>query len=95
MYLSDDPEEQKRTFLKKGLSREADRIARQKGLPVEKWCFPLGFVKWKPSVSRSRYLLHLAGNLNTVCIGWFLLLAADEVGSTTILRHQANVGNIE
>jgi hypothetical protein len=45
MYLSDDPEEQKRIFLKKGLSKEADRIATQKGLAVKKWCFPLGFVK--------------------------------------------------
>ena len=51
MHLSDDPEEQKRIFLKKGLSKEADRIAIQKGLPMQKWCFPLGFIRWKPSVS--------------------------------------------
>jgi hypothetical protein len=56
-YLSDHPEEQKRIFLKKGLSREADHIATQRGVPVEKWCFPLGFIKWKPSVSSQyRYL---------------------------------------
>jgi len=52
MYLSDDPEEQKRIFLKKGLSKEADRIATQQGLTVKKWCFPLGFVKRKPNVNR-------------------------------------------
>ncbi|KAF8891733.1 organic solute transporter Ostalpha-domain-containing protein [Infundibulicybe gibba] len=48
MYLSHDPEEQRAIFLKAGLSREADRIARQKGDEVEKWVFPMGFVKWKP-----------------------------------------------
>jgi hypothetical protein len=52
MYLSDDPEEQKRIFLKKGLSKEADRIATQQGVAVKKWCFPLGFVKRKPNVNR-------------------------------------------
>jgi len=52
MYLSDDPEEQKKVFLKKGLSKEADRIATQHGLAVKKWCFPLGCVKRKPNVNR-------------------------------------------
>ncbi|KDR75253.1 hypothetical protein GALMADRAFT_542138 [Galerina marginata CBS 339.88] len=48
MYLSHDPEEQKRIFLKRGLSVEADDIARQKGEKVSQWVFPLGFVKSKP-----------------------------------------------
>ncbi|KJA20771.1 hypothetical protein HYPSUDRAFT_42863 [Hypholoma sublateritium FD-334 SS-4] len=48
MYVSHDPEEQKRVFLRAGLSVEADNIAIQKGQDVEEWVFPLGFVKWKP-----------------------------------------------
>ena len=50
MYLSHDPEEQKRIFVKFGLSREADAITLQKGQQVTKWVLPLGFVKWKPKV---------------------------------------------
>lgn len=50
MYISHDSEEQKRVFLKAGLSLEADEIARQKSLEIQKWVFPLGFVKWKPKV---------------------------------------------
>ncbi|KAF8160849.1 organic solute transporter Ostalpha-domain-containing protein [Crassisporium funariophilum] len=48
MYLSHDVEEQKKIFLKAGLSVEADQIARRKGEEIRKWVFPLGFVKWKP-----------------------------------------------
>ncbi|KAF5322163.1 hypothetical protein D9619_001707 [Psilocybe cf. subviscida] len=48
MYLSHDPEEQKRIFVRFGLSHEADAIALQKGQKVTKWVLPLGFVKWKP-----------------------------------------------
>ncbi|RDB24739.1 hypothetical protein Hypma_007940 [Hypsizygus marmoreus] len=48
MYLSSDPEEQKMIFLKAGLSREADREAKRKGETLQKWVFPLGFIKWKP-----------------------------------------------
>ena len=50
MYLSHDPEEQRRIFAKYGLSREADEGARARGQPVKKWVFPLQFVKWKPRV---------------------------------------------
>lgn len=50
MYLSPDPEEQKRMFLKHGLSRQADEIAERKGEKLARWVFPLGFIKWKPSV---------------------------------------------
>ncbi|KAF9524015.1 organic solute transporter Ostalpha-domain-containing protein [Crepidotus variabilis] len=49
MYLSHDPEEQKRIFLKRGLSKQADRNAIQRGVPLQQWCFPLGFIKWKPA----------------------------------------------
>ncbi|KAF8200721.1 organic solute transporter Ostalpha-domain-containing protein [Pholiota molesta] len=48
MYLSHDTEEQKRIFLKAGLSVEADNIARKRGQDLAKWVFPLGFVHWKP-----------------------------------------------
>ncbi|KAJ3517263.1 hypothetical protein NLJ89_g614 [Agrocybe chaxingu] len=48
MYLSHDPEEQRRIFLKKGLSREAGALARQKGGKIPNWVWPMGFVKWKP-----------------------------------------------
>jgi hypothetical protein len=50
MYISHDFEEQKRVLLKAGLSVEADKIAREKGREIQKWVFPLGFVKWKPKV---------------------------------------------
>ncbi|KAF9476348.1 DUF300-domain-containing protein [Pholiota conissans] len=48
MYLSHDTEEQKRIFLKSGLSVEADKVARKKGQDPAKWVFPLGFIRWKP-----------------------------------------------
>ncbi|KAF8895696.1 organic solute transporter Ostalpha-domain-containing protein [Gymnopilus junonius] len=47
-YLSHDVEEQKRIFLKRGLSAEADAITRQKKEKPSHWVFPMGFVKWKP-----------------------------------------------
>lgn len=50
MYLSHDSEEQKRLFIRFGLSVEADSIAIQKGDDIVKWVFPLGFIKWKPRV---------------------------------------------
>jgi hypothetical protein len=59
MYLSHDTEEQKRIFLKAGLSVEADNIARKRGQDLAKWVFPLGFVHWKPRV---RYRHHLPRN---------------------------------
>jgi len=49
-YVSPDVEEQKLVLLKVGLSRDADRVARQKGEAMSRWAFPLGFIKWKPSV---------------------------------------------
>ena len=49
-YLSPDPEAQKAVFLKRGLSREADAERRRRGLPRQKWVFPLGSVRWKPQV---------------------------------------------
>lgn len=52
MYLSHDPEEQRRIFLKRGMSVEADARALRNGEKVMQWCFPLGFVKWKPKVWR-------------------------------------------
>ncbi|KAF8629429.1 hypothetical protein AX15_003476 [Amanita polypyramis BW_CC] len=48
MYLSHEPEEQRRIFAKCGLSREADRDARARGELAKKWVFPLQFVNWKP-----------------------------------------------
>lgn len=48
-YVSPDVEEQKLVLLKVGLSRDADRVARQKGEALSRWAFPLGFIKWKPS----------------------------------------------
>ncbi|KAI9462621.1 DUF300-domain-containing protein [Russula earlei] len=51
-YLSPDPDEQKVIFRKRGLSREADTERRLRGLPRQKWVFPLGFVRWKPQVGR-------------------------------------------
>jgi len=50
MYISHDPEEQKRVFLKKGLSKEADLNAVHRGVSPVKWVFPMGFIKWKPRV---------------------------------------------
>jgi Mn2+/Fe2+ NRAMP family transporter len=48
VYLSPDPEEQKAIFRKVGLSRQADREAKKKGVKLKKWVFPLGFIKSKP-----------------------------------------------
>lgn len=48
-YLSPDPDEQKAIFLKAGLSREADAEARRQGKEVQKWVFPLGFIRSKPA----------------------------------------------
>ncbi|KAF7798182.1 hypothetical protein EIP86_009399 [Pleurotus ostreatoroseus] len=48
LYLSPDPEEQKDTFRKFGLSRENDRALRRLGQDRKKWMFPLGFIHWKP-----------------------------------------------
>lgn len=48
-YVSPDVEEQKLVLLKVGLSRDADRVARQKGEAMKRWAFPLKFIKWKPS----------------------------------------------
>lgn len=59
MYVSHDPEEQKRVFLRAGLSVEADNVAIQKGQDVVKWVFPLGFVKWKPRVRPLRGYLSI------------------------------------
>lgn len=51
MYLSPDPDEQRRIFMKDGLSRQSDAERMKKGEPVKRWVFPLGFIKWKPVVS--------------------------------------------
>lgn len=51
MYLSPDADEQRRIFMKHGLSRQNDAERMKKGQPVQKWVFPLGFIKWKPAVS--------------------------------------------
>ncbi|KAJ3720117.1 organic solute transporter Ostalpha-domain-containing protein [Lentinula raphanica] len=48
-YLSHDSDEQRAIFLKNGLSRENDREALRRGKPLNRWIFPLGFVKWKPA----------------------------------------------
>ncbi|KAF5325855.1 hypothetical protein D9611_000018 [Ephemerocybe angulata] len=47
-YISPDPEEQRRVFLKSGLSKSNDNTARQRGTKLQRWMFPLGFVKKKP-----------------------------------------------
>ncbi|KAF5351717.1 hypothetical protein D9756_007521 [Leucocoprinus leucothites] len=49
MYLSHDPEEQRLIFLKHGLSRQNDAERIKKREPVQRWVFPLGFIKWKPA----------------------------------------------
>ncbi|KAI0731413.1 organic solute transporter Ostalpha-domain-containing protein [Earliella scabrosa] len=49
LYLSPDTHEQKEIFRKKGLSRENDRERRRRGDPVQKWMWPMGFVRWKPA----------------------------------------------
>ncbi|KAJ2931295.1 hypothetical protein H1R20_g5808, partial [Candolleomyces eurysporus] len=48
VYLSPDPEEQKRIFLRAGLSKANDQAARQKGAKLLRWMWPLGFIKKKP-----------------------------------------------
>ncbi|KAF7782359.1 hypothetical protein Agabi119p4_1735 [Agaricus bisporus var. burnettii] len=48
MFLSPDPDEQRLIFLTHGLSRHNDAERMKKGEPVQKWVFPLWFVKWKP-----------------------------------------------
>jgi hypothetical protein len=50
VYLSPDPEEQKRIFLKAGLSKANDQVNRQRGEKLQKWVWPLGFIKKKPKV---------------------------------------------
>ncbi|TFK23673.1 DUF300-domain-containing protein [Coprinopsis marcescibilis] len=47
-YLSPDPEEQKRIFRKAGISKENDSMRWQRGEKLQKWMWPLGFVKSKP-----------------------------------------------
>ncbi|TFK88433.1 DUF300-domain-containing protein [Polyporus arcularius HHB13444] len=48
LYVSPDPHEQKEIFRKNGLSRANDRDRRRRGEPLQKWMFPMGFVRWKP-----------------------------------------------
>ncbi|RPD64153.1 DUF300-domain-containing protein [Lentinus tigrinus ALCF2SS1-6] len=48
LYLSPDPHEQKEIFRKNGLSRQNDKERRRRGESVQKWMFPLGFVRYKP-----------------------------------------------
>ncbi|TFK75468.1 DUF300-domain-containing protein [Pluteus cervinus] len=48
MYLSHDPDQQKAILRVAGLSYEADREAIRRGKEMQKWVFPLGFIKWKP-----------------------------------------------
>lgn len=50
VYLSPDPEEQKRIFLKAGLSKANDQVNRQRGEKLQRWVWPLGFIKKKPKV---------------------------------------------
>ena len=50
IYLSPEPDEQRLIFRKHGLSTEADKEAERLGEPIKRWMFPLGFIKWKPSV---------------------------------------------
>ncbi|ESK98170.1 duf300 domain-containing protein [Moniliophthora roreri MCA 2997] len=49
IYLSPHPDEQRALFQKIGLSKEADNEALRNGEEPQKWIFPMGFVKWKPS----------------------------------------------
>jgi hypothetical protein len=55
MYLSPNPDEQKAIFIKKGVSRQADREARKKGRIPSRWIFPLGFIKKKPEVCTKEF----------------------------------------
>ncbi|RDX48124.1 DUF300-domain-containing protein [Lentinus brumalis] len=48
LYVSPDPHEQKEIFRKNGLSRANDRDRRRRGEPLQKWMFPMGFIRWKP-----------------------------------------------
>lgn len=49
VYLSPDPDEQRRIFVKHGLSRQADLEATRRGEKLKKWVFPLNFIAWKPA----------------------------------------------
>lgn len=49
MYLSHDSEEQRSIFMKYGLSRENDTERLKRGEKLQRWVFPLGFIKWKPA----------------------------------------------
>lgn len=89
MYISPDPEQQRRVFLKQGLSRHADEVAQRKGEKVARWVFPLRFVKWKPSV-RSLNSCTVSSQV-TRYPGWVVLLAADEMGRSSVLYCSANV----
>lgn len=94
-YLSPDPEVQKAIFRKRGLSKEADAECRRRGLPRRKWVFPLGFVRWKPQVRRIFVTIFYAhAEHNELPSGWPVLLAAYEVGCTSVLRHPAYVRHI-
>jgi hypothetical protein len=72
-------------LLKVGLSRDADRVARQRGEAMSRWAFPLGFIKWKPSVDIiiSFYRLRVS---YYVISGWTIFFTANEMGNSTILR---------
>ncbi|KAH9485156.1 Transmembrane protein 184-like protein [Psilocybe cubensis] len=57
MYVDHDVEEQKRVFIRRGMSLEADAVAQRNGKHISKWVFPLGFVRWKPKFCESRSTL--------------------------------------
>ena len=84
-YVSPDVEEQKLVLLKVGLSRDADRVARQKGEATGRWAFPLGFIKWKPSVENIIYLYRLKVS-HYVILGRTIFFTANEMGNPTVLR---------
>ncbi|KAI0695346.1 organic solute transporter Ostalpha-domain-containing protein [Cerioporus squamosus] len=48
LYVSPDPHEQKEIFRKNGLSRANDRERRRRGEHLQKWMFPMSFIRWKP-----------------------------------------------
>jgi len=96
MYISHDIEEQKRIFVKKGLSVEADAVAIRNGEDVTRWMFPLGFIKWKPKViqMRDHFVLLTVLNLKLVA-GRTILLAANEMGRSSVLCYPTHVCGIQ
>jgi hypothetical protein len=51
VYISPEPAGQRDVMRRVGMSVERDAELRRKGLPPDKWAFPLFWIKSKPAVS--------------------------------------------